>query len=138
MAGGGPVRARQHRQHTRHRRSLRGIDARYRGMGMGSANEGGMGNGLVEGDVLDKPAAPPEEALVLPAQDRLTDVHGPLPARAALPGGRPRICVTLARNNISTGHGGNRGPDPARVAVSLACPLRAFGQPPQTWSCRLS
>ena len=48
MAGGGPVRARKHRQHPRHGGRPRRIDARHRGMGMGAADEGGMGDGLVE------------------------------------------------------------------------------------------
>ena len=102
MAGGGPVRAGEHRQHPWHRGRLRGIDARHRSMRMGIADEGGMGNRLVEGHILDEAAAPPEEALVLPAQDRLTDVHGPPPcARAALAGGRPALAPCSLSNTLS-------------------------------------
>ena len=81
VAGGGPVRAGEHRQHPRHRLGLSDVDARHRGMGVGAADEGGMGDGPVEGHILDVTPAAPEKALILPAQDRLTDIHGPLPAR---------------------------------------------------------
>ena len=90
VAGGGPVRPGEHRQHPRHRLGPGRLDARHRRMGMGAADEGGMGDGLVEGHILDVMPAPPEEPLILPPPDRLTDIHGPLPAlpaRAALLGG---------------------------------------------------
>ena len=54
MAGGGPVRARKHRQHPWHRGRLRRIDAHHRGVGMGAPDEGGVGDGLVERDILDE------------------------------------------------------------------------------------
>ena len=54
MAGGGPVRARKHRQHPRHGGRPRRFDARHCGVGMGAADKGRMGDGLVERDILDE------------------------------------------------------------------------------------
>ena len=108
MAGLGPVLAGEHREHPRHGCGPRRIDVRHCSMGVGAADEGGVGDRLVEGHILDEAAAPPEEALVLPAQNRLTDVHGPLPTRAALPGGHRALAYLCVGNLISTRQYRNR------------------------------
>ena len=61
VAGPGPVLAGEHGQHPRHRCGLRRIDARHCGVGVGAADEGGVGDGLVEPHILDEPPPPPGE-----------------------------------------------------------------------------
>ena len=94
VAGGGPVLAGEDGEHPRHRHRLSRIHAGHCRVGMGAADEGGVGDRLVEPHVLDEPPPPPEEAFVLPAQNRLTDIHAPLPARAPDPSRRhPCACA---------------------------------------------
>ena len=96
VAGGGPVRARKHRQHPRHGGRPRRFDARHCGVGMGAADKGRMGDGPVEarhprriGRGPGGSARPPGAG----SPDRRTWAPSPRARRSSRRS--PRACISL-------------------------------------------